>query len=199
MKQTIIQQGAEAIIYKIENKIVKDRISKSYRYPELDNKIRKSRTKSESKIINKLQTIISVPKLLKTDEKNFKIFLEYLPGKKLSDHLENLDYKKIAKKIAENITKIHNQDIIHGDLTTSNMIFKDNKVYFIDFGLGFHSKKIEDKAVDLHLLQQALEAKHFTIYKQVFKIIINNYKANQNELIIPRIKIIEKRGRYKGH
>jgi len=197
MKQQIIQQGAEAIISLENNQITKHRISKSYRISELDNKLRLRRTKSEAKIINKLNKIIPTPKIISTDNKE-NILMEYLSGKKLSEDLEKLDYKKIAKQIGENITKIHNQDIIHGDLTTSNMIFKTNKVYFIDFGLGFHSHKIEDKAVDLHLIQQALNAKHHTIAEEVFKIILKNYKPEKAKLIIERIKVIESRGRYKG-
>ena len=126
MKETIIQQGAEAIISLEDNQIKKHRIKKSYRIPEIDIKLRKSRTKSEAKIIEKLQNIIPVPKILKTDEKNFEIFLEYIDGKKLSDNLETLDYEEICKKIAENIAKIHDENIIHGDLTTSNMIYVKN-------------------------------------------------------------------------
>ena len=197
MKQKIIQQGAEAIISLNNNQILKNRIKKSYRIQELDNKLRTKRTKSEAKIITKLNNIIYVPKILKTDKE--KITMEYINGKKLSEHLEKLDYKKICKQIGETLTKLHNQDIIHGDLTTSNMILnnKNNKLYLIDFGLGFHSYKIEDKAVDLHLLQQALNAKHYKIAEECFKIILKNYKSKQSNLIIPRIKIIESRGRYK--
>ena len=79
------------------------------------------------------------------------------------------------------------------------MIFLNNKTYFIDFGLGFHSRKVEDKAVDLHLLKQALEAKHHTIAEKTFKTIIKNYKPEQFQLIIERIEVIERRRRYKGH
>lgn len=195
MKQKIIQQGAEAIIYKINNKIIKDRVPKKYRLPELDIKLRKKRTKAEAKIIEKLKKIINVPKIISVNEN--QIIMQYINGKKLSEHLEKLDYKKICKQIGENLTKLHNQDIIHGDLTTSNMIYHNNQIYFIDFGLGFHSHKIEDKAVDLHLLKQALNAKHYKIAEQCFKIIIKNYKSNQSKLIIQRISIIESRGRYK--
>jgi TP53 regulating kinase-like protein len=194
MKQ--IQQGAEATIYQDKDKITKLRTSKSYRLPILDKKLRKSRTKAESKIMNKLQSIIPVPKILETDNQQ-TIEMEFIDGKKLSEHLEQLDWKSICKKLAENLTKLHNQDLIHGDLTTSNMIFKDNLVYLIDFGLGFHSHKIEDKAVDLHLLKQALDAKHFKIFPEAFNIILKNYKANQHDLIIKRIDTIEKRGRYR--
>jgi Kae1-associated kinase Bud32 len=196
MKPKIIQQGAEAIISLENNKIHKHRIKKSYRLNEIDKKLRKSRTKSEAKIMSKLQNIIPVPKILNTDDQE-NILMQFINGKKLSNDLESLDWKNICKQIANNITKLHDQDIVHGDLTTSNMISKDNKVYFIDFGLAFHSYKIEDKAVDLHLLKQALNAKHFKIAEQAFKIIINNYKPKDKDKILDRIKAIEKRGRYK--
>jgi len=194
----IIQQGAEAIISLEKNKIHKHRIKKSYRHQEIDTRLRKSRTKSEAKIINKLQSIIPVPKILDSDNKE-NIIMEHIKGEKLSENLEKLNWKEICKKISNNITKIHDQDIIHGDLTTSNMIFSNKQVFFIDFGLAFHSYKIEDKAVDLHLLQQALDAKHFTISEQAFKIILDNYNPKDKNKIIQRIKTIESRGRYKGH
>jgi len=218
VKNKILAQGAEAIISLDSNKIIKNRLKKSYRISIIDERLRKSRTKSEAKIITKLFSVIPVPKILKTDEKQI-IEMEFIYGKKLSSSLEGLDYKKICKLIGENITKMHNQGIIHGDLTTSNMIYvegsKDrkkssskkseqsedfidfNKVYFIDFGLAFHSQKIEDKAVDLHLLEQALEAKHFTIWQECVKTILDNYKPEKYKEIIQRIKVIESRGRYK--
>ena len=194
----IIQQGAEAIISLEKNQITKERISKSYRLPIIDKRLRKSRTKSEAKIINKLSEIINVPKIIKSDNQE-NILMEFINGKKLSEHLEKLNWKIICKELGKSIAKIHNQDIIHGDLTTSNMILKDKELYLIDFGLGFHSRKIEDKAVDLHLLKQALEAKHFDIAREAIKIILNSYNASQKPLILERIKKIESRGRYKGH
>tara|TARA_Y100000310_G_C20692815_1_gene823451 strand:- start:601 stop:1242 length:642 start_codon:yes stop_codon:yes gene_type:complete len=195
-KMKIIQQGAEAIIsLDNKNQILKDRIRKSYRLPILDTKLRTRRTKSESKIITKLKNIINVPKIIST--KDNKIIMQFIDGKKLSESLESLDYKEICKQIGESLTKLHNQNIIHGDLTTSNMIERDNKIFLIDFGLGFHSRKIEDKAVDLHLLKQALEAKHYKIANQCMTIILKNYKAYDYKLIKERIPVIESRGRYK--
>lgn len=227
MAPQIIQQGAEAIISLQNNQILKDRVKKSYRLPQLDNKLRKSRTKSEAKIIEKLKNIINVPKIISTEQN--QIIMQYINGKKLSEYLEKLNYQQISKQLGEILTKLHNQNIIHGDLTTSNMIYVKNnskrsisskkqsfedenlksdkqkitdknynfKIYLIDFGLGFHSRKIEDKAVDLHLLKQALETKHFTIADKCFKTIIKNYKSEQAKLIIERILVIESRGRYK--
>ncbi|MBS3081831.1 Kae1-associated serine/threonine protein kinase, partial [Candidatus Pacearchaeota archaeon] len=162
----VIARGAEAIITLKNNIVTKNRIEKSYRYPDLDKKIRKLRTRSESKILQKASKIVNVPKVINVDEKNTKIELEYIEGKRLSEYLEKTNYKKMSEKIGKGLAKLHDNNIIHGDLTTSNLILneKKNKVYFIDFGLGFHSPRIEDKAVDLHLIKQALEAKHPTIH-----------------------------------
>ncbi len=197
----IISQGAEAIIIKEGNKIIKERIKKSYRIKELDEKLRKSRTRKERKILLKASKIINVPKVFVKDE-DFIIEMEFINGKKLS---ENLDFferekqKEIMKKIGENIAKLHKEDIIHGDLTTSNMILKDEKVYFVDFGLSFISKRTEDKAVDLHLIKQALEAKHWKNFEKFFKWLIESYKKNYEkaEDVLIRLKQVEKRGRYK--
>lgn len=191
-----IAKGAEAIIEKKGNSIIKKRILKSYRLKEIDTKLRISRTKSEAKILRKLQKIIPVPKVIKISE--FEIEMEHIEGKKLSEYLEKLDLEEISKQIGESIAKMHDLGIIHGDLTTSNMILSEKKVFFIDFGLAFHSQRIEDKAVDLHLLKQALEAKHYRIWQEVFKKIIEGYKTSKHfQEVIKRLEIVEKRGRYK--
>lgn len=195
--------GAEAILTLKDNIITKNRIKKSYRIQIIDEKLRRSRTKSEAKIIKKLKNIIPVPNIIKTDDRQI-IEMQFINGKKLSDSLEKLNYKKISSLIGENISKMHSSGIIHGDLTTSNMIYvsddiSSNKVFFIDFGLAYHSDKIEDKAVDLHLLTQALEAKHYTIYKECIKNIFASYEKDYPKAkeVINRIKVIESRGRYK--
>jgi len=84
------------------------------------------------------------------------------------------------KLIGKAVGKLHKADIAHGDLTTSNMIYashhpsskkekkEESKVFIIDFGLGFQNAKYEDKGVDIHLLKQALEAKHFKNWEILF-------------------------------
>ena len=196
----IIGKGAEAVLIKKNNILIKDRIKKSYRISYLDLKLRKTRTKKEAKILLKASKLIPVPTLIKTDEKE-KIEMQFILGKKLSESLDKLKNSlKICKKIGENIAKLHDSGIIHGDLTTSNMIYnqKENKVYFLDFGLGYESSKIEDKAVDLHLIKQALEAKHFKNYEKFFKTILKGYEISKNHKeVLKRLEKVESRGRYK--
>ena len=201
-KQKIIQKGAEAVILLDNNKIIKKRKKKSYRIPELDIKIRKLRTRSEAKLLEKASKLVSIPKIIKVDEKTKKIIMKFINGKKLSDYLNKFPLKKqkeICKKIGKSVAKIHDSNIIHGDLTTSNMILKNDKIYFIDFGLGFISHKFEDKAVDLHLLRQALEAKHFKNWRELFNQVLKSYKKyKDSKIVLERLKAVEKRGRYKG-
>lgn len=201
-KPKVLMQGAEAKIILSGDLIIKDRIKKSYRIKELDEKIRKQRTRSEKKLLEKASKIINAPDPFPLKEFN-KIEMPFIDGKRLSENLDEFSLekqKKICKIIGEEIAKIHKADIIHGDLTTSNMILKDDKIYFVDFGLGFISKKIEDKAVDLHLLKQALEAKHFKHWETLFEKVLEGYKNYQeSKKVLERLKAVEKRGRYKEH
>lgn len=199
----LIQQGAEAKIFLDEknNKIIKDRISKSYRIPEIDKKIIKQRTKAETKLLEKASKIISSSSPEKSKEEN-KIIMNYIKGEKLSESLNNFSFdkqKNILNKIGESISNLHKSDVIHGDLTTSNMILKDNQIFIIDFGLGYISKKVEDKAVDIHLLKQALEAKHFKHWKELFEEFKKSYSKNnaESKKIFERMIAVERRGRYR--
>lgn len=199
--EKIIQQGAEALILLDKGNVIKKRMKKSYRLPKIDEEIRKLRTRSEAKLIEKAGKVASVPNVKKVDEKTKEITMDFINGKKLSDNLDSFPIEKqkeICKNIGENIAKLHDAGIIHGDLTTSNMILKDNEVFFIDFGLGFHSSKTEDKAVDLHLLKHALEAKHFMHWQILFREVEKGYSKSKNSnSVLEQLKKVESRGRYK--
>jgi len=198
MVKQLIAQGAEAKIFLDKNKIIKERLSKGYRIREIDERLRKQRTKKEASLLEKAGERINVPKVLKQDA--FSLEIEYIKGERLSETLNSKDIKdqiKIIKQIGKQIGKLHDLGIIHGDLTTSNTILKENKVYFIDFGLGFISLRLEDKAVDLHLIKQALEAKHFQNSELLFRELIKAYNPQSKAKILEQLKKVESRGRYK--
>lgn len=232
MKSQILQIGAEAeIILGTDSKtITKRRVKKSYRLASIDEKIRKLRTRSEGKLMERASKLISIPNIKKVDEKKKEIVMDFIQGKRLSESLDSFDLKKqkeICRAIGESIAKLHDSGIIHGDLTTSNMILVEEKkidskktvnrrklseltndfgvvggngfkIFFIDFGLGFISIKPEDKAVDLHLLRQALEAKHFKQWVQLFDEVKKGYtKSKQHKVVLEQFKKVEARGRYK--
>lgn len=195
----IIGRGAEAIIYKDKNIVTKHRVQKAYRHPTIDNSLRKSRTKREAKILEKLQQLnIPGPKLINHSDQEMKIDMDFIEGEKLRDVFEK-NHIKYSEEIGRKLGKLHKHDIIHADLTTSNMIVKD-KIFFIDFGLSFFSTKTEDKAVDLHLLDRAIESKHHTVYEESMKAVIEGYKKEypKHEEVLARLEKVKARGRYKG-
>jgi len=198
----IIQRGAEAVLYLRDGELVKERISKGYRIPELDRKIRKQRTKSEMKLLERAKLAgVRTPKV--RIENDFKLVMDYIEGKKLKDVLNGMkaeERRGVCEKIGEIVAKLHAKGIIHGDLTTSNMILEGNEVYLIDFGLGKFSERVEDQAVDLFLLYEALKSTHFRILEECWKTILKTYSQNYSNAseVLKRIEKIKKRRRYRG-
>lgn len=202
--EKLIKRGAEAEIYLSEWRgrkvIVKKRIKKGYRIKELDEEIREKRTKKEALLMaSARQAGISVPIIYDVNLDEKKIVMEYVNGERLKDVLDvksEEEQKEICYKIGENIANLHLQGIIHGDITTSNMILKDGRIYFIDFGLGMKSEEIEDKGVDLHLLMEAFKAAHRN--EKLFSWVIEAYGnfSDESKEVEKKIKEIERRGRY---
>ncbi|MFH1455369.1 MAG: KEOPS complex kinase/ATPase Bud32 [archaeon] len=197
----VIHQGAEAVIKFKDGTILKEREKKTYRIYDLDDKIRKRSTRSEVKLLQKAKKIIPVPDIIDFCDKEMIIKMQYIEGKKLRDIVDDLSVKErkdIFKRVGKKVAKLHNEHIIHGDLTTSNLIVTD-KIYFIDFGLGFISTKVEDKAVDLQLLKKAIHSKHYKYAKECFEAVIEGYKeeAKDFKILENRLKKVESRGRYK--
>ena len=191
-----IAQGAEAVIYRNENSVVKDRFEKTYRHPHIDQQLRKARTKREAKVIQKLKQInFPAPDLIKQEKE--KLEMQFIKGDKVRD-IFNKNYKKLSAEIGKKLAQLHQNHIIHGDLTTSNMIF-NSEIHFIDFGLSFFSQKTEDKAVDLHLLERAMESKHFQVYPDCFKLALSSYQKHykDSEKVIKRLGTVKSRGRNK--
>ena len=192
----LIGKGAEAEIYEDkEGIVIKKRIPKSYRIKEIDSDLRLGRTRRETKILTKLPKEVKGPKFISMHLSNIE--MSKVEGEKVRDILDN--NIKICKEIGEKIAILHNHDIIHGDLTTSNMIF-NKEVFFIDFGLSFFSRRVEDKAVDLHLLKQALESKHYKVFEKAFSLVLKGYKSKSDNYdeVMKRFEKVEARGRNKG-
>jgi Kae1-associated kinase Bud32 len=197
----IIQRGAEAILYLRGGELVKERVAKGYRIPELDVKIRKMRTRGEAKLMERARAGgVPVPRTRTEDD--FRLVMEYLKGAKLKDSLNSMgkdERERICHMIGEIIAKLHAGGIIHGDLTTSNMILCDGKVFLIDFGLGKFSAASEDQAVDLFLLYEALKSTHFAVLEECWESVMKSYSdgyANARD-VAARMEKIKKRRRYK--
>ena len=213
LPDNLIAKGAESDIIKSKwfegfgdyesPAIIKKRLPKTYRIGEIDDKIRKSRTKSEAKILSDAKRSgIITPLIYDVDLDEKEIVMEYIDGVTVKDLIDNVDddrRRDISYKIGEYLSKIHNMDIIHGDLTSSNMLInKDDNLVFIDFGLSYYSNLIEDKADDLLVLKKSIKSVDYTRSEKVFNWILASYSENTDDgkEIIGKIEEIESRGRY---
>ncbi len=202
MGREIIQQGAEAVLFRDGEELAKDRVKKGYRLPELDAKIRRLRTRGESRLLDMASRAgIDVPRVAGVSGNVLK--MEFIDGRRVKDALNRMDEKErdiTCLLIGESLAKMHGAGICHGDFTTSNMLLKGDKLYVIDFGLGRFSKKAEDQAVDLYLLYEALKAAHFEYLSRSWQYILKSYSDNYRGAkdVMQKFKVIEKRRRYKG-
>lgn len=206
MLMKLIKQGAEAKLFLGEQEgqrvVVKHRIKKGYRIRQIDEKIRSTRTSRESNLLSESRRSgVPTPQIFEVDKKGHKIIMEYVDGIRIKELLRECDEivaKRICLDIGKSIGKLHARGIIHGDLTTSNMILKDERIYFIDFGLGFFSKKIEDQGTDLKLLREALKSTHFEILETCWKSILNGYEKEYKgaDKVLEKVGEIERRARY---
>ncbi len=186
-------QGAEATV-EIDGNVIKKRLRKNYRHRELDGRIRKDRTGKEARIMKEARKNgARVPEVEQVDD--YTLDIEKIEGEQLKDVLEdNID---AMSDLGRNTAKLHGADIIHGDLTTRNTILSD-EIYLIDFGLASRSQRIEDRAVDIHLLKQVLESSHPGVAEEAWKNFREGYREyEKSEEVLERLEEVEKRGRYK--
>jgi len=188
----VIGEGAEAVITLEGDKVTKWRRPKGYRAPELDEKIRRERTVTESRVISEARRC-GVPTPIVLDVSRFDLVMEYVDGTKLKEGID----VDLSEKVGELVGRLHDCGIIHGDLTTSNMVLKDGKVYFIDFGLAFHDQNIEAQGVDVHVFFQTLKStqdQHELLIEAFRRGYARTY--HRAEEVLKRVKEIESRGRY---
>ncbi len=203
--QKVISMGAEARIYSgyflQYPVIVKHRFSKKYRNSQIDNLLRKNRTIQEVRLLQTAKKLgVNVPYVFDVDKFEWKIVMEYLFGDPLRVYIKHnkSELANLFFKLGEMIGLLHQNDIIHGDLTTSNIILIENELWLIDFGLGYISNSIEDKAVDILVLKHTLESSHTACARNCFNAFLQGYKNyTSSASIIKRLDVVEGRVRYK--
>ena len=200
----LIKKGAEADIYQTQwqssKAILKIRKIKNYRNPTLDSKIRKQRTIKESQILNQIKSIgIPCPLVYFVNLKNSSITMQEIPGNPVHD-LSNSQIIELSKTIGRMVGLMHKNGIMHGDLTTSNFLLFQSRVYVIDFGLSQNTVKPEDHAVDLRLIKEILNSAHAEIMESSWNNFLLGYKfvvkSNAYTKILKLVSDIEGRGRY---
>jgi len=205
----LIKKGAEASLFLEDwhgqKVILKRRLPKEYRLEKLDDEIRFQRTVHEPQIIHKAKEAgVSTPTIFMVDIADATIIMEFVEGKQVKQVLNNLAEEqrlRLCRHIGNLIGRLHSQGIIHGDLTTSNMILTPHeRVVFIDFGLSEISRELEVRGVDLHLMKRAFQSTHYKYAKECFEAAMEGYTEVMGDAtakdVLEKIREIEKRGRY---
>ncbi len=186
-------QCAEAIVEIKGDLVYKRRVQKRYRVKEIDERIRRERTKSEAKLISEARRK-GVPTPIIFDINDYELVMERIEG----DLAREVIDEDISERIGEFVGILHKNGIIHSDLTTSNIIVsRDNAIYFIDFGLSFIESSTEARGVDVHVFFQSLCGTHES-YERLKESFIEGYKRTFSDAsqVLRRVKEIEQRGRY---
>jgi len=201
----LVKRGAEAELRRTEflgrAAIEKHRVPKAYRLEALDDELRRSRIRHEARLMADARAAgVAVPILYDINLVENKITMEFIDGPTAKDVL---DYggpaaMKVAKGIGQIVGRLHRAGIIHGDLTTSNMIVRDGRIVMIDFGLGGKEDGVEARGVDLHLLKEALGSAHARA-ASYYREALRGYRETMGKAaddVIAKVKEIESRGRY---
>ena len=199
--------GAEAILIKDTwfdfDVMRKIRIPKKYRIRQIDDELRNNRTIIESRLLIAARKIgVQTPFIFEIDINKATIVMEFVEGKLLKDILKaevsKSDKAELVRELGSLVGKLHSNDIIHGDLTTSNIVKQGTKLVFIDFGLGKFSKAIEDKAVDILLIKKCFISTHTQIWKELFVSFQEGYYQSMKSAknVLRRVIKVEARGRH---
>ena len=210
--RVLLKQGAEAKVYLVDfldkPAILKERFPKTYRHPVLDEKITAKRITSEARILAKAyKCLIPVPLLLHVSLTTRQIYMQYVAGECLKDFVLGNPSEQLLHSVFRNfgevLAKMHSNSIIHGDLTTSNVLVcsGSERLVLIDFGLAFVSCMPEDKAVDLYVLERAIQSSH-SQFPFLFASVLEGYifveNASVAQSVMDKLEEVRLRGRKKS-
>jgi TP53 regulating kinase-like protein len=204
----LIYKGAEAEIYlqdwQGELAIRKSRVAKPYRVPQLDESIRRMRTSHEASMMHEVRRLgVPVPTIQHIDLESCTLIMDFIAGPTLKEELFKLpmpERRERCRSLGTLLGKMHQGGLVHGDMTISNVLSEDGKLFLIDFGLGCFSAEMEDRGVDLLLLNRAMKSTHYAFHTFLFNAFLKGYtkavgQARGNEAL-QKMREVERRGRY---
>lgn len=204
----LIYKGAEAEIYLGdwlgELAIRKSRIAKPYRVFELDESIRRTRTAHEANMMREVRKLgVPVPTIQHVNLESCTLIMDYVRGHTLKEELYKLNMperRERCSSLGRLLGQMHEGGLVHGDMTISNVLSENGKLFMIDFGLGDFSAELEDRGVDLLLLNRAMKSTHYAFHTILFNAFLKGYaKAigkKRSDEAVQKMREVEKRGRY---
>ena len=200
----LLKRGAEAELRRTEwhgrAAVEKARLPKAYRHETLDDELRRSRIRMEVRLMADARRLgVSIPVLYDVDFAGHRIIMEFVDGPTAKEVLQKrlVDPRQLARAIGRLAGTLHANGIVHGDLTTSNLLWRDGRLYAIDFSMGEKTHSIESQGVDLRLLKEAWTRAHFDLLA-LFDDVLAAYRAAypRADEAIAKLAEIEDRGRY---
>jgi TP53 regulating kinase-like protein len=194
VNDVVEKRGAEAVVELLPDCAIKTRVPKSYRVRELDERLRGERTRAEAKIMSEARRL-GIPTPVVYDVRQSALVMERIDGRPMKEVIT----PQLSREIGVLVGRLHKGGLIHGDLTTSNMIVKGERIYLIDFGLSFWDGTIEARGVDVHVYYQTLVSSHED-HEELMVAFAEGYRSSFPEAagdVLRRVKEIEYRGRYK--
>lgn len=170
---------------------------------------------------------VTVPAVYFVDEARGEIYMEWITGQTLREVLDQAllhttpltssppacpstqqDLLYLMTRIGSAIAAMHAVHVIHGDLTTSNIMIRapppgapgDGELVLIDFGLGAVSASDEDMAVDLYVLERAFISTHPRA-EEMFKEVLVGYEKGMGKKgaqVMRRLAEVRFRGRKRS-
>lgn len=199
-----MKRGAEAELRRTDwhgrRAVEKVRVPKAYRHEKIDDELRRQRMRMEARLMHEVRGLgVSVPILYDVDLVSHRLVMEFIDGPTVKDVLQKRleDPRAVARAIGRVAGTLHANGVVHGDLTTSNMLWRDGTVYLIDLSMGEKTGSLEAQGVDLRLLKEAWTSAHYEVL-DLFDEVLAAYRASypRAEAAIAKLREIEERGRY---
>ena len=192
-------QGAEAVVdLDPPDSVTKRRVRKTYRHADLDERLRRRRTRTEARLTSEARRLgVPTPIVLDVDPAEGRLVFEHVGGADLRAALSEPRVRAIGRHLA----RCHVGGFVHGDPTPRNVRVDagtdgEGRVYLIDFGLGYYTDDVEDHAMDLHVFEGALGGTTADAAPLVAAF-EEAYATAGDEAVLAQLREIEGRGRYQ--
>jgi len=200
----VLALGAESLLIKHEwlglPAVYKIRLSKPYRHPRLDDRLRRARTRREARSLSRLpEWGVPTPTLYEVDVDLGLIVMEYLPGETLREVTEERFRASLFEELGRLVGRMHEHGFVHYDLTTSNVLVVDGRLYVIDLGLSDDSTDLEDHAIDLRVFERCLESTHPDVMEEAWEAFVRGYREERGETtdqVLKQLEDVKSRVRY---
>ncbi len=205
---TLLYRGAEADVvlgdWQGLKAVFKIRKPLTYRLPVLDETIRRQRTVREAEMMHLAKRAgVASPALYDVDVPGSTLVMEFIEGERLKDlvtSLPALGLEECFFEFGDAAARLHRAGIMHGDLTTANVVRRRGRLVFIDFGLSIRTSRLEDHAVDLRLIKETLAGAHSDASARAFEALTRGYASvvgpSRSRAVLRQLQSIERRGRY---